>query len=378
MAKQFDLKNFWIVPEYDGSPNELYQFINVSTMILNEYWNTEDPGCFQNHVLIQGLLNKLQGRAKDVISVYGCSDWNSIKGTLIQNFADQRNENSLTRDLVNLRQDQNETPQRFYEKVMGLLNTISNYIELHTADETIKISKKSFFQQQALTTFLAGLREPMGSTIRAMKPIDLATAMQYIQEENNIRYLQRTFGPPQVPKKPLQTQQKTADHQYAQQSIPQRMYQPMQHFQRPGQQQPHQAMGLQPQFQQPTFRPHWQPNTQQKQMWPSVQPPRFGQNQPNRQNGQEPTPMSISTRNTYGAPTRSMRTQPQARPNFNPAPMFNIEQHDEDFAYEANPYYIEETCSYPNQEPTEEFQVQEDQQEPDVNFPLDPGQNQET
>ncbi|KAG5866557.1 hypothetical protein JTB14_013827 [Gonioctena quinquepunctata] len=81
---------------------------------------------------------------------------------------------------------------------MELLNTICNYIDLHHDDAAVKRSKKEFFQQQTLTTFLAGLKEPLGATIRAMRPPNLSSAIQYIQEENNIRYLQRNHGPPQI------------------------------------------------------------------------------------------------------------------------------------------------------------------------------------
>ncbi|KAG5860957.1 hypothetical protein JTB14_011866 [Gonioctena quinquepunctata] len=81
---------------------------------------------------------------------------------------------------------------------MGLLNTICYYIDLDHDDAASKRSKKEFFQQQTLTTFLAGLKEPLGATIRAMRPPNLSSAIQYIQEENNIRYLQRNHGPPQI------------------------------------------------------------------------------------------------------------------------------------------------------------------------------------
>ena len=109
----FDLKNPCIIPEYDdGNPNELYSFISACTLILNKFWNNTDPGSFQNHILLRGLSSKLRGRAKEIASVYGCGNWKQLKAVLIQNFDDQRNENSLTRDLVNLRQGPTKQPQQ--------------------------------------------------------------------------------------------------------------------------------------------------------------------------------------------------------------------------------------------------------------------------
>ncbi|KAG5870856.1 hypothetical protein JTB14_031937 [Gonioctena quinquepunctata] len=101
------------------------------------------------------------------------------KNTLIQNFGDQRDKNSLTRDLVDLRQFPNESPIQFDEKCMRLLDTICNYIDLHHDDAALKRSKKEIFQQQILTTFLAGLKELLGATIRAMRPPNLSSAIQY-------------------------------------------------------------------------------------------------------------------------------------------------------------------------------------------------------
>lgn len=85
-----------------------------------------------------------------------------------------------------MRQISNESPNQFYKKIMSILNCISNFIEVHTQTPKIKRSKHEFFHQQVLTTFLAGLREPMRST-------NLTAAEQYIQEENNIKYTQKSY-----------------------------------------------------------------------------------------------------------------------------------------------------------------------------------------
>ncbi|KAJ8983951.1 hypothetical protein NQ317_008653 [Molorchus minor] len=89
---------------------------------------------------------------------------------LLQNFGDQRDENCLNQDLVNLRQKPNETPNQFHEKI-----------------EAEAVFKRDFFTKQALKTFLAGLREPLGPIIRAMRPTTLAQALQFISEEDNFR-----------------------------------------------------------------------------------------------------------------------------------------------------------------------------------------------
>lgn len=378
IVPDFDTKNLSIVPEYDGNPNELYNFIQVTTLLLNHYWNAADAGCFQNHILTQGIISKLKGRAKEVVSIYGCSDWPSIKDVLIQNFADQRNENSLTRDLVNLRQGFNEAPHQFYEKVMGLLNTISNYVELHNNDDAIKKSKKSFFQQQALTTFLAGLKEPLGSTIRAMRPKDLVHAMQYIQEENNIRYLQKG---PSIPLLPLNKTIHQPQRQSAPHSAPTfnpnqwQPFGPRQPFQQqhPLPWQPPQA--FRPPTQQPqAFRPPTQQSfgpTQPFRPRPVIQPPRFQPNQTfNRSNVwnngpgpsqlPKPTPMSItSTGVSQNKIPPNFRPPQQSTPKFTFEELFNIEQQDEASGYTSYGY-PDDSWNYYQTEQQDPYQQEEE------------------
>lgn len=356
----FDVKNLSIIPDYEGNPNELYNFIHVTTLLLNHFWNHADIDCFQNHIITQGIQSKLKGKAKEVTSIYGCTDWPSIKDTLIQNFADQRNENSLTRDLVNLRQSISESPQRFYQKIMGLLNTISNYIELHNDNAAIKQSKKTFFQQQALTTFLAGLREPLGSTIRAMRPTDLTAAMQFIQEEDNIRYLQKNLGLPQQPN--MRPVAHPAPRTTASPWQPIGTTRP-QFPTQPAFKQPPQPMFRQPTA--PTFRPTPQPvirpqtqpmfgqqNYGHQQSYNRTSPflqPSFDQSfngpaQPwNNTPLSKPTPMETST---IVSRQPKMRVPQQQTPKYMIEEVFNIDQEPMPYSYEQNYYPEDDSYTY--------------------------------
>lgn len=183
-----------IVPEYSGDANSLYRFISASDHIFTQYFDNENANNFQNIIVVNGLIGKLKGKALDIIDVNAANTWPRIKEVLIENFSDQRDENSLNRDLVNLHQG-NESPQQFYDKCMNLLTTLINYINIHNDDQNVIACKRDFFTAQALKSFLAGLREPLGSTIRAMRPESLPRALQFIKEEGNIMYLQKRNQP---------------------------------------------------------------------------------------------------------------------------------------------------------------------------------------
>lgn len=191
--KLFDLA-LKIVPEFDGNLNSLHRFLNAAEKVVNQFYDQENDNNFQNSVVINGIIAKLKGKALEIIDVTAVTTWPRIKEVLIQNFSDQRDENSLNRDLVNLYQG-NESPQQFYDRCINLLTTLINYINIHNDDEQLISCKRDFFTAQALKTFLAGLKEPLGSTIRAMRPKSLPEALQYIKEEHNILYLQRRSQP---------------------------------------------------------------------------------------------------------------------------------------------------------------------------------------
>ncbi|KAJ8982404.1 hypothetical protein NQ317_017206 [Molorchus minor] len=329
----FDSKNLFIIAQFDGNPSELNNFLKVSQTFLNIYWNREDETCVQNLLLFEGIKSRLTGRAKEIISVDRVNTWTEIKAVLIQNFGDQRNENSLTRDLFNLRQN-NESPQQFYERVISLLSIVCNHIDIHNETEEISESKKNFFRQQALVTFLAGLKDPLGSIIRAMRPDSLATAIEYIVEENNIRYLQRPQFNNDSLKRPMSTQ-KPQQHNLISQhsnSFPRFNNVHTQNFNQTPRfpSAPFSPVGnnfqLRTNNQPPRFLTNRQVFGSQKNVW---KPGQYKQTQP------KPTPMSISTRFTANRPQQS-QPGPSTSRNLISEELFNIEH--ENTPCEENEY----------------------------------------
>lgn len=191
----FDSKLLDIVPKFDGNPLELSSYLETSNRLINTYWNTQTTDCVQNVTIIYGIYSKLIGKAREVYSICVSKDWKTVKDALIAHFGDQRDENGLLFDLDQLRQSNNESSLQFHTRVMSNLSALHNFIDTHNeiGDETSVRVKKDFYNLHALKIFLAGLKEPLGSTIRAMKPKDLAEARQQIISENNIRHLQKPF-----------------------------------------------------------------------------------------------------------------------------------------------------------------------------------------
>lgn len=280
-----DIKNLSVIPNFNGNPNTLHRFISACESILTEYYDKTNTNSFQNVLLTNSILNKLEGRAEEVIVINGVEKWDDIKKTLLANFSDQRDETCLNQDLVNLRQKPNETPHQFYEKVIHLLTTICNYIKLNYKDNEVEL-KRSFFTKQALRTFLAGLREPLGPIIRAMRPDSLTTAIQYITEENNIKYLQTSSSS-------LHTKQLNVGNQMPRYTPRLNQY-PMSNFNRNSF--PRGNLQRNTNHSPQRFPTHFQASKPPTNVWKP---------NPNFKRSEKPTPMSVSTRTINSQPRQT-------------------------------------------------------------------------
>lgn len=212
------------VPDFDGNPNDLNRFLTTCDSLITQFYDNSDPSKFQNIFLINSLISKLTGTAKVVVNIQNVSTWDDLKATLRRNFADQRDESCLNRDLVMLRQNQNEQPSQFYDRVLHLLNLLCSHIDIHETTAAAKHLKKSLYNELALKTFLSGLREPLGTTIRCMRPTNLAAALQLVIQENNTHYFQNSTRP--TPRQPNQNFKQPQQNNFKASPWPQRFTHP--------------------------------------------------------------------------------------------------------------------------------------------------------
>lgn len=206
MAESVDLiyKALRLVPEFDGNSNVLTRFIKLCDQLVHQYMSDEPGHQLTNLALLNGILNKVVGSAARLINTNGIPDsWEGIRSSLINNFADQRDETSLYNDLALLTQG-TATPQEFYEQCQNLFSTIMTYISLHETVATTIESKRTLYKKLTLQSFLRGLRDPLGSRIRCMRPDTIEKALEYVHDEMNTLYLQQRNE--RAPEKKLQYQ----------------------------------------------------------------------------------------------------------------------------------------------------------------------------
>lgn len=191
-----------LVPDFDGNPNVLTRFISICDQLAAKYLSTAAGSEFSNCCVLNGILNKITGTAACTINSNGIPDsWLGIRAALINNFSDQRDETTLYNDL-SLSTQGNKSPQEFYDHCQTLFSTLMTYVTLHEAIPTTIEAKRDLYKKVTMQAFVRGLREPLGSRIRCMRPSTIEKALEYVQEELNIIYLQQRNEPHKVQSTP--------------------------------------------------------------------------------------------------------------------------------------------------------------------------------
>lgn len=201
-----------LLPEFDGNANVLTRFIKLCDELVKQFLKDDPAYALTNLALINGILNKVTGPASRLINSNGIPEsWDGIRLALINNFADQRDEISLYNDLALLSQGPS-SPQEFYEKCQNLFSIIMTYVSLHETVSSTVESKRTLYKKLTLQSYLRGLRDPLGSRIRCMRPDTIEKALEFVHEEVNTQYLQQRNE--HLPERKMQMQPQVSQPRY--------------------------------------------------------------------------------------------------------------------------------------------------------------------
>lgn len=175
------------LPNFEGNPRLLYEFISNVEEILSILQSYD--GTTHGQIILRAIRNKIVGQANEVLNMFGTPlNWDTIKENLILHYSDKRSETSLIRDLHNLKQG-NRNVEHFYSEIIELQSLLLNNTKIHEKDPNVIKAKQELFSEMSLNSLLIGLREPLGSIIRASKPDTLANAFSLCIKEQNIYYM---------------------------------------------------------------------------------------------------------------------------------------------------------------------------------------------
>lgn len=172
-------EHFDLIPQFDGSPQRLHFFLEVTQRLYDKFYNELAPDSFENFTLISGIKSKIISPAAD--HVISADSFDEIKNALLNAYTDKRDHFTLVIELVNLRQSEGETAFKFHEKVLKISNLIAAYLENHNVPHANILLEN--YKKLALRCFLLHLKEPLGSLMRTRQPDDLSTALSWLTND---------------------------------------------------------------------------------------------------------------------------------------------------------------------------------------------------
>ncbi|KAI5721729.1 hypothetical protein M8J77_024965 [Diaphorina citri] len=174
-----------MVPEFNGEVSLLPDFIAIADKLVAYFTDAENPNSFQNFFLLNSLKSKVTGEARLNISAFTINNWAELKAALLNSYSDKRDAYTLTIELCNLKQNFNETPFEFHQKVTKHINLHSSYLSTHNEVEG-KNYVNTYINKLGLRTFLKGLKEPLGSLMRTRDVKDMNEALNLLTNEYQI------------------------------------------------------------------------------------------------------------------------------------------------------------------------------------------------
>lgn len=343
-----------MLPEYSGGSKNLAYFIKQVESYIDLLKKPEEC-CLFNKLLFEQVKSKLVGEARDILITSNCNRWSDVKEALLNRFGDPRSEELLVNDLTTCFQKNSESYEQYFERIKNKLQILLEHVSIRTPNNDIRISKENTYTNQALTTFTSGILEPycshlMNIAIRTLEQA-LYECRKYDNHKSHISFMNFMRNK----SKPIANDNNKFNKN--QQSLPQFRHQ-------------HNNNNYIPKYFTPNFQapkinqnPYFHRNNTQNS-FPrgpiNIQPrqqvqQRFPTNSEvfGKQSKQPlPTPMSISTRNSFRQPQNYFT--PRSRPTFISEELFNTEAYEEEiptnYPFDENQYYDEEGYINPEEQ----------------------------
>lgn len=162
-----------LTPEFDGNSSELHRFLNSCNTVI-ELLTTE-----QKVPYFKVLKLKLKGRAYELVKYTEFSNYEDLKKKLLSQFLETRTLETLQSDLINARQQNNESEIDFGNRVEQLLMDLNTACcPDSTVDKKLTEPIRILNSRTALKAFQEGLREPLRLLIKASRYSTLKEAIE--------------------------------------------------------------------------------------------------------------------------------------------------------------------------------------------------------
>lgn len=171
----FDTLKF--IPEFDGSPSKLHQFLQCCDIIFNDLKVSE-------HIKFLQLMKKiLTGKAYDeTVKHKNYKTWSELKKDLETRYKDVRSKLQISQELSEMRQKYDEDVRSYGSRVQELLFQLNDICVMEAGAGSEVIVEK-INSQTALVAFQEGLNNNIRIVVKSHHATNLNDSIKYALEE---------------------------------------------------------------------------------------------------------------------------------------------------------------------------------------------------
>lgn len=176
-----------LINTFDGTRSKLHNFIDSVDFVYSKF--------DQREIEIFPLLvkSRLEGPALEFIGSRDFNSWVTIKIALLEQYGEILDIHCLNFELCHFKQNFNEKPINFIERVENQLIRIYKVIKYDISlNEVEKKCLTNFHDKSAILTSITGLKDPLSQVLRSLKPNSLAEIKQLIIDYQNQQYFKQT------------------------------------------------------------------------------------------------------------------------------------------------------------------------------------------
>lgn len=168
------------IPPFDGTGKRLLAWLATCERTLNLFTDiaTDD----QMKCWIRQLCNKLEGKARDVISsAPDIETFEELRQILTSVLAPRQELSYYKSQLWHTRMTENMSVSKYYNKCFEIVQNIKCIAKekpQYSGDKWPAVS--AFIDEDALAAFITGLREPYVGYVQAAKPEDMEAAYAFV------------------------------------------------------------------------------------------------------------------------------------------------------------------------------------------------------
>lgn len=221
------------IPRYDGNRKQLSAWLSTAESTLNVFKDLVNDDQFS--IFVTAVVNKIEGRAKDIICLAGNpQSFEDIKEILTNALGDRQELTFYKSQLWQTRMTENMTVHKYYNRCKEVVQNIKTLAKQKPKYKDNWDAINAFIEEDALAAFLAGLKEPYFGYAQAAGPVDMEAAYAFVckfkskeSTANNMEVPQKHFKKPkeyfQKPKFNESNQKTTNKSDYYDEKAPEPM-----------------------------------------------------------------------------------------------------------------------------------------------------------